>query len=62
MSRSAVRYATPKFDFNLERKELDASISSVKEFLDDYDGLNEEVGIRIRCWIPDEVDVFKLQG
>lgn len=51
MSRPTVQYATPKFDFKLEKEELDTSISSVRELVDNYDGLNEEVGIRIRSRI-----------
>ncbi|KAJ8977810.1 hypothetical protein NQ317_000067 [Molorchus minor] len=47
-SRPEIRYATPHFDFDLEKGELEDSISSVTGLINDYDGVNKELGNRIK--------------
>lgn len=37
-------YSTPNFDFELEQKELNDSIKSTTDLLNDFDGINVEVG------------------
>lgn len=44
-------YVTPNFEFNLEQRELNDSIKSVTDLVNDYDGINVELGNRIRSRI-----------
>lgn len=43
VARPDVQYITPDFNFNVEKAELDESIKSVSDLVDDFDGINEEV-------------------
>lgn len=44
-------YTLPNFDFEVEKRELNDSIKSVTELVDDYDGINLDLGHRIRSRI-----------
>uniref|UniRef100_V5GJP0 Uncharacterized protein n=1 Tax=Anoplophora glabripennis TaxID=217634 RepID=V5GJP0_ANOGL len=41
------QYTTPNFDFEVEKRELNESIRSVTELVNDYDGINPEIGSRV---------------
>lgn len=43
-------YTTPNFDFEIEKRELNESIRSVTELVNDYDG-NSEIGARVQSRI-----------
>lgn len=51
LARPDVRYITPNFDFNVEKVELDDSIKSISDLVDEFDGINDEVCRRIRSRI-----------
>lgn len=51
VARPDVQYITPDFNFNVEKAELDESIKSVSDLVDDFDGINEEVYNRSRSRI-----------
>lgn len=41
-------YTVPNFDFELEKREISESIKSLTDLVNDYDGLNSEVGNRLQ--------------
>lgn len=43
IARPDLKYTTPDFDFNLEKTELDTSIRTLQELVDDFDGIREDV-------------------
>lgn len=48
MARPDVRYATPEFNFETERNQIDGSFAKLQGAVDDFDGLKPEVRRRVK--------------
>lgn len=49
-------YQTPNFDFDVEKRELEESIASISDLVNNFDGVNSELGLRIRSRINHVLD------
>lgn len=43
LGRADLKYTTPNFDFSVEKAELDSSIKTLQELVDEYDGIKDDV-------------------